>query len=122
MKMQSFFFLSLYLLAFTKSVVAQDASIGKQQFQDCIACHSTKAGENLLGPSLFAIYGRPAGTVEGYRYSNAVKKSGVTWDAASLNRYIDDPQGFIPGGRMPYSGMADEESRKNLIAYLKTLQ
>jgi cytochrome c len=100
---------------------AQDATVGKGLFQECAACHSTKPGEVMLGPSLAGTYGRKAGTVEGFRYTNALKKSGVVWDEATLDAYIADPQVAIPGGRMPYSGMAKPEDRKNLIAYLRTL-
>ena len=122
MRIQYFYSLAALFLTCCNSVFAQDVNLGKLKFQDCIACHSMNAGENLIGPSLFGVYGRQAGTGEGFRYSNAVKKSGVTWDSNSLNQYIANPQAFIAGGRMPYSGMADEEARKHLIAYLMTLQ
>jgi len=110
------------LVLFSYSTFAQDARIGQQKYQDCVSCHSIKPGENLLGPSLFGIYGRQAGIAAGYRYSNALKNSGLTWNEDSLNRYISDPQGAIPGGRMPYSGMPDADDRKALIAFLITLR
>ena len=114
--------LFVLLTLFSHAAFAQDATLGKEKYQDCVSCHSIKPGENLLGPSLFGVYGRKAGAVEGYRYSNALKKSGITWNEDFLNRYIADPQGVIPGGRMPYSGMPDAQGRKALIAYLMTLQ
>jgi cytochrome c len=120
--MQYSFSLVVLMLGLCHSAFGQDANQGKIKFQECVACHSIKPGENLLGPTLFGVYGRQAGTGESFRYSNAIKKSGVTWDADSLNKYLENPQLFIVGGRMPYSGMADEEGRKNLIAYLKSLR
>jgi cytochrome c len=108
-------------LALSSVAVAQDTTLGKGLFQECAACHSTKPGEVMLGPSLAGTYGRKAGSVEGFRYTNALKKSGVVWDEATLDAYIADPQVAIPGGRMPYSGMARPEDRQNLIAYLRTL-
>jgi len=120
--MKLYFAISVLLFSASVPAFGQDASLGKTKYQECVACHSIKPGENLMGPSLYGVYGREAGVVEGFRYSNALKKSGVTWDAISLNKYIENPQLFIVGGRMPYSGMADEEGRKNLIAYLMTLR
>jgi cytochrome c len=108
-------------LTLSSVAIAQDANLGKGLFQECAACHSTKPGEVMLGPSLAGTYGRKAGAVEGFRYTNALKKSGVVWDEVTLDAYIADPQVAIPGGRMPYSGMAKPEDRKNLIAYLRTL-
>ncbi len=117
-----YFSSSLFLLClFSQASFAQDVAAGKNAFQECVACHSIKPGENLLGPSLAGVYRRQAGTVEGFRYSSALKKSGITWDESSLDQYIANPQALVPGSRMPYSGMADEAERKNLIAYLKTL-
>ena len=110
-----------FFLALSSVAVAQDATLGKGLFQECAACHSTKSGEVILGPSLAGVYGRKAGSVEGFRYTNALKKSGVVWGEETLDVYIADPQAAIPGGRMPYSGMAKPEDRKNLIAFLRTL-
>lgn len=109
------------LLVLSKVAFAQDISAGKILYQECAACHSINPGENQVGPSLSGIDGRRAGTLEGFRYSNAMKKSGITWNVESLNQFIADPQALVSGGRMPYSGMPSEVDRKNLIAYLKTL-
>jgi cytochrome c len=113
--------LLLALPFFSGMVLAQDAVVGKEAYKECAACHSIKSGETLLGPSLAGVYGRKAGAVEGFRYSGPLKKSGVVWDDGNLDAYIADPQAVIPGSRMPYSGMADATTRKNLVAYLKTL-
>jgi|FreactTroBogLake_1042271.scaffolds.fasta_scaffold09294_3 cytochrome c len=119
--MKNYLCFAWFSLFITPVVLAQDARSGKDLFLDCASCHSTHSGEQMSGPSLAGIFGRKAGSVESFRYSNAVKKSGVTWDANSLNQYIADPQSFIPGGRMPYSGMPSEADRKKLIEYLQTL-
>ncbi|WP_397391456.1 c-type cytochrome [Polynucleobacter sp.] len=113
--------LSGVLFLFSAIASAQDASVGKDLFQECVACHSIKSGENLVGPSLAGTYGKKAGAAEGFRYSGPLKKSGLTWDEGALDAYIANPQAAIPGTRMPYSGMSSAESRKNLIAYLRTL-
>ena len=110
-----------FFLMIDTVAAAQGVTLGKGLFQECAACHSTQPGEVLLGPSLAGVYGRKAGSVEGFRYTNVLKKSGVVWDEGTLDVYIADPQAAIPGNRMPYSGMAKPEDRKNLIAFLRTL-
>jgi cytochrome c len=117
--MRIFLLLSLYCFSITS--FAQDVTAGKALYQECVACHSTEPGASMMGPSLAGVYGRKAGTSEGFRFSNAMKKSGFVWDSTSLDTYLADPQAAIPGSRMPYSGMSGVEDRKNLIAYLKTL-
>ena len=103
---------------------AQDKvlDLGKQAYQECIACHSVKSGENGVGPSLAGIFGAKAGEVPGFRFSGPMKRSGLTWDAATLDKYLENPQALVPGSRMPYSGMADAEKRAALIKYLETLK
>jgi cytochrome c len=101
---------------------AQDADAGKSVFNKCRACHSTDAGKNMVGPSLHGVYGRKAGSVEGFNYSDAMKASGKTWDDAALDAYIADPKGAVPGNKMVFVGIKDETDRKNLIAFLKTVK
>jgi cytochrome c len=98
---------------------AGDAARGARVFQQCAACHSVQAGRHLTGPSLRHVWGRKAGTAEGFlRYSNAVKQSGVVWDEETLQRWLADPQSFIPGNTMPFSGLRDARERSDVIAYL----
>ncbi len=101
---------------------AQDADAGKTVFNKCKACHSTDAGKNMVGPSLHGVVGRKAATGAGFNYSDAMKNSGMTWDAASLDKYLTDPKAAIPGNKMVFVGVKDEADRKNLIAYLGTLK
>lgn len=97
---------------------AGDVEKGKTAFEQCAACHSIDGTGEYDGPSLKGIIGRKAGSLEDYRYSAAMKRSDVTWDAASLDKYIADPQAFIPGNRMAFAGMADKSQRDDLIEYL----
>jgi cytochrome c len=106
------------------SAQAQDKVLdaGKQAFQECVACHSIKVGENGVGPSLAGVFGTKAGDVAGYRFSGPMKRSGLTWDAATLDKFLENPQALIPGTRMPYSGMADANARTALVKYMETLK
>jgi cytochrome c len=95
-----------------------DAARGEQRFEDCVACHSTERGVNKLGPSLNGVLDRKAGELADFRYSPAIKRSGITWTAQTLDTFIADPQQAVPANRMPYAGMPDARDRADLIAYL----
>ena len=111
------------LISVAVPAMAQDADAGGKVFrQQCMACHSPVAGKNGVGPSLFGVVGRPAGSVEGFHYSAANKGSGLTWDAATLDKYLLSPKQVVPGTSMPYPGLKDDGQRTNLIAYLTTLK
>ncbi len=106
----------------TGAARAQDAAAGAAVFKtQCSICHSVVEGKNLVGPSLFGVVGRQAGQISGFHYSPANKDSGLTWDAATLDRYLSDPQAVVPKTIMPYAGLKDDTKRANLIAYLSTL-
>jgi cytochrome c len=99
---------------------AQDAAAGEKVFAQCRACHQVgEAAKNAVGPVLNGLFGRKAGTVEGYSYSPANKNSGITWDEAVFREYIKDPKAKIPGTKMIYAGLKDEQRVNDLIAYLK---
>jgi cytochrome c len=95
-----------------------DAARGEQRFEDCVACHSTERGVNKVGPSLNGVFDRKAGELADFRYSPAIKRSGITWTAQTLDTFIADPQQAVPANRMPYAGMPDAGDRADLIAYL----
>jgi len=97
---------------------AADVEKGKAVFEQCAACHSLDGSGDYDGPSLKGIIGRKAGSLEDYRYSTAMKRSDVLWDAATLDNYVTDPQAFIPGNRMAFAGIADKAERDDLIAFL----
>jgi len=99
---------------------AQDATAGEKVFVVCKACH--QIGENAkstVGPVLNGIIGRKAGSVSGYSYSDANKDSGITWDEATFREYIKDPKAKIPGTKMVYAGLKDEQKSNDLVAFLK---
>jgi cytochrome c len=91
-------------------------------FAQCASCHSTEPGKNLIGPSLAGIFGTKAGEVAGYNFSTAMKESGLTWDEATLDRYLKAPREVIPGTKMTYPGLKDDAKRAAVVAYLKSLK
>jgi cytochrome c len=98
---------------------AGDVEKGKALFEKCAACHSLEVGHNEEGPNLAGIFGRKAASVQGYRYSAALKRSDVVWTDDTLDTFIQDPQAFIAGNRMPFDGLKDKGERDDLLAYLK---
>jgi cytochrome c len=99
---------------------AQDAAAGEKTFAQCRACHQIgETAKNAVGPVLNGLFGRKAGSIEGYSYSAANKNSGITWDEATFAEYIKDPKAKVPGTKMVYAGLKDEQRIKDLIAYLK---
>jgi cytochrome c2 len=102
---------------------AQDAAAGAATFKaQCAICHAVAEGRNMVGPSLFGIVGRPAGISPGYRYSAATRNSGLTWDPATLDRYLTSPADVIEHTSMTYGGLREPRTRADLIAYLSTLR
>ena len=96
-----------------------DAEHGARVFQVCAACHSTRPGENLTGPSLAGVWGRKAGTAPGFqRYSDAMKRSEITWNASTLDKWLTNPDAFIHGTAMMFPGLRDRRDREDVIAYL----
>ena len=96
-----------------------DAARGEKRFEECAACHSVAAGQNGVGPSLHDVFGRKAAALDDFRYSPAMRKSGITWTPQALDNFIADPQKAVPANRMPYAGLPDAAERADLIAYLQ---
>jgi cytochrome c len=96
-----------------------DAARGEKRFEECATCHSTKQGVNGVGPSLHDVFGRKAGSLDDFRYSPAMKRSGITWTPQTLATFVADPQKEVPNNRMPFAGMPDAADRSDLIAYLE---
>jgi cytochrome c len=115
-----FFF--VFAFAPCADAVATDAARGAQVFQVCMACHSVKPGEHLTGPSLAGVWNRKAGTLADFhRYSDALKASGVVWNRATLQKWLADPERFIPGNAMTFPGLPKAADRDDVIAYLEAV-
>jgi cytochrome c len=112
----------LLLAALTSGAQAQDPDAGQVLFNNaCRTCHFLNAGDNRLGPHLHGVVGRKAGSVEGYGYSAALKGADLTWDKATLDRFIAAPDSVAPGHNMkPYPGMTAAEDRARIIAFLES--
>lgn len=108
-------------MALAAPAMAADADAGAKVFKSqCSACHTVE-GKNKVGPHLDGVVGRPAGTVEGFHYSNANKSSGITWTPDVLDKYITNPKGVVPGTIMPYAGLKNDAQRADLIAFLESM-
>jgi cytochrome c len=104
----------------TSGARAQDAAAGEKVFAVCKACHQIgETAKNAVGPVLNGVIGRKAGTYPGYSYSDANKNSGLTWDEATFRDYIKDPRAKIPGTKMIYPGLKDEQKTTDLLAFLQ---
>lgn len=97
---------------------AGDPARGKVVFEQCAACHALDDPMSS-GPSLKGMFGRKAGSRDDFRYSAAMTRSGIVWDAATLDAYLADPQAYIVGNRMSFAGMTEKADRDDLIAYLE---
>jgi nitrite reductase (NO-forming) len=102
------------------STAGVQAAAGRQVFKKCQACHSLEPGKTLLGPSLAGIVGRKSAADANFNYSPALKQAALTWDAATLDAYLVDPQKLVPGNRMPFPGLKTDRDRKDVIAFLAT--
>lgn len=91
-------------------------------FAACMSCHAVTPGQNGIGPSLAGVFGRKAGMAPEFVYSAAMKDSGKIWDEATLDAFLTNPMGVVPGTRMTYMGQSDPAKRKAVIEYLKTLK
>ena len=110
---------ALAVAAMAQAAHAQDVAAGEQSFKKCLACHRIGEGaKNLVGPELNGLDGRKSGSVPGYSYSDANKNSGLTWNEATFKDYIKNPRAKIPGTKMAFAGIKNENEINNLWAYV----
>jgi cytochrome c len=96
-----------------------DLANGESKFALCSTCHTLpEGGPNMTGPNLHGIFGRKAASVAGFTYSDGLKATGWTWDAAHVDTWITDPKAAVPGAKMTFAGLKDPKDRTDVIAYL----
>jgi len=100
---------------------AADLANGRAKFAQCRSCHTlTEGGASMTGPNLHGVFGRKAATHGEYKYSDPLKASGITWDAATLDPWLESPRTMVPGTKMVFAGVKNPKDRVDLIAYLAT--
>lgn len=112
--------LAACVAVYASAALAAEEMDGEAAFNNaCRTCHSAKPGDNRLGPTLHGVVGRKAGAVEGFNYSGSMKNAGLTWDEASLDKFIANPDAVVQGNNMkPYTGISDAAQRKAIIGFL----
>ena len=109
------------LAALGPAFAEADVEAGRRRYAICRSCHTlNEGGRHQVGPNLYGVFGREAGSAEGFRASRQVMESGVVWSAETMDEWLTNPRRMIPGNRMSYVGMRDETQRRDLIAYLAT--
>ena len=103
--------------AASPALAVGDAGRGKEIYERCMGCHAI--GREVVGPDHAGLYGRKAGSLPDYDYSPAMRKYGEIWDEATLDRFLTNPRGVVPGTKMGFAGIPDAGERADLIAYLK---
>jgi cytochrome c len=112
----------LLLAGSATTALAADPAAGEKIFKaQCGICHAVAAGQNRIGPTLFGVVGRQAGSVPGFNYTADHKKLGIAWDAATLDKYLTNPRAMVPDTSMVYAGLKEDAERADLVAYLETL-
>jgi cytochrome c len=96
-----------------------DPAKGKKVFNKCRTCHVVDAEQNKVGPNLVGLFGREAGSVEGFKYSDAMMASGIVWEDETITAYVKDPKAYVPGNRMVFPGLRKDQEIEDLLAYLR---
>lgn len=107
-------------MVFAQSALAAgDVENGKKVYKKCAACHSLEEGKKKVGPTLYGVFGRTSGQLEGFKFSKALVAAEIVWDETTIDAYIADPKGYIPKNRMAFAGLKKEQDRADVIAYIK---
>lgn len=120
--MKRFVIIAAATMALSSSAIAKsgDVARGQRDFRMCAPCHSLEPDRSMTGPSLAGLWGRKAGNLQSFeRYSDALKSSGIIWDDNSLDAWLSDPDGMVPGNEMHFNGIKTPEDRADLLAFLK---
>lgn len=112
------------MMAAAQEAPAGDATAGQRLFNQCRACHNAnEGGRNGVGPNLYRVFGRAAGSIEGFRYSTPMREratAGLVWDNTNLRAYLSDPKSVVPAGSMSFAGFRDNQQNiSDVIAYLR---
>ena len=112
---------AFFALSGTQVFAVGDVAAGEKVFKKCKACHVVKKEQNRTGPHLVNLFGRTAGSLEGYKkYSKVMKSSGIVWNEETLDAYLKAPKKYVKGTRMAFAGLKKDADRANVIAYMKT--
>ena len=115
--------LSALVMVSSQALAAGDIERGKKLAKKCLSCHTlAEGGKNKLGPNLFNVLNRPAGSLEGYKYSKAMAASDIVWDDATFTDFIAKPRKVVKGTKMSFGGLKKASQRTDLLAYFKSLQ
>ena len=118
MRLQTIAAAATFLLAASIAQAQGDPKRGEKIFENCHACHAADGKTNEVGPGLYGVFGRRAGERDDFRYSPALKRSGIIWTPQTMNDFLADPQKMVPANRMPYDGLPDARARADLIIYM----
>ena len=119
MNIKVWFFAFAAIAVFVSPATAGDAALGQKVFNKCKACHDVAEPKNRAGPSLKGLFGRSAGNVQGFSYSEAMKNSGIVWSEDTLKTYLADPKATVPGNKMSFAGLKKEDEIENILEYLE---
>ena len=112
---------AFFALSGTQVFAAGEVAVGEKVFKKCKACHVVNKEQNRTGPHLVNLFGRTAGSLDGYKkYSKAMKGSGIVWDEETLDAYLKAPKKYVKGTRMAFAGLKRDADRANVITYMKT--